>query len=51
MRFLVVEDAHDLANALVRVTVGTPRRKIAHHGEAPLIQTVIGRGGRLREVL
>jgi len=33
----------------VRVTVGTLRRKITGDGEAPLIETVIGRGYRLRE--
>ena len=31
----------------VRVTVGTLRRKIAIEGEAPLIETVIGKGYRL----
>jgi DNA-binding response OmpR family regulator len=34
----------------VRVTVGTLRRKISRDGEPPLIETVIGRGYRLREV-
>ncbi|HLU54743.1 MAG TPA: response regulator transcription factor [Pseudonocardia sp.] len=33
----------------VRVTVGTLRRKITGDGEEPLIETVIGRGYRLRE--
>ncbi len=34
----------------VRVTVGTLRRKLSLDGEAPLIETVIGRGYRLRDV-
>jgi DNA-binding response OmpR family regulator len=34
----------------VRVTVGTLRRKLTADGEAPLIETVIGRGYRLRDV-
>jgi DNA-binding response OmpR family regulator len=33
----------------VRVTVGTLRRKLTTDGETPLIETVIGRGYRLRE--
>ncbi|MBI2704304.1 MAG: response regulator transcription factor [Actinobacteria bacterium] len=33
----------------VRVTVGTLRRKLVAEGEPPLIDTVIGRGYRLRE--
>jgi len=33
----------------VRVTVGTLRRKLTGDGEPPLIETVIGRGYRLRE--
>jgi DNA-binding response OmpR family regulator len=33
----------------VRVTVGTLRRKLAVDGEEPLLETVIGRGYRLRE--
>ena len=32
----------------VRVTVGTLRRKLGDDGEEPLIETVIGRGYRLR---
>ena len=32
----------------VRVTVGTLRRKLAHDGEEPILETVIGRGYRLR---
>ena len=32
----------------VRVTVGTLRRKLTRDGEEPLIETVIGRGYRLR---
>ena len=32
----------------VRVTVGTLRRKLSSAGEGPLIETVIGRGYRLR---
>jgi DNA-binding response OmpR family regulator len=34
----------------VRVTVGTLRRKVTVEGEEPLIETVIGRGYRLRDV-
>jgi len=34
----------------VRVTVGTLRRKLSIDAEAPLIETVIGRGYRLRDV-
>ena len=33
----------------VRVTVGTLRRKLTVDGEAPLLETAIGRGYRLRE--
>jgi DNA-binding response OmpR family regulator len=33
----------------VRVTVGTLRRKLSQDGEEPVIDTVIGRGYRLRE--
>jgi DNA-binding response OmpR family regulator len=33
----------------VRVTVGTLRRKLTQDGEQPVIETVIGRGYRLRE--
>jgi DNA-binding response OmpR family regulator len=33
----------------VRVTVGTLRRKLTVGDEAPLLETVIGRGYRLRE--
>ncbi len=33
----------------VRVTVGTLRRKLTAHGEPPLIETVIGKGYRLKE--
>jgi DNA-binding response OmpR family regulator len=33
----------------VRVTVGTLRRKLTSDGEQPLLETVIGRGYRLRE--
>jgi len=33
----------------VRVTVGTLRRKLSQDGEPPVIETVIGRGYRLRE--
>jgi DNA-binding response OmpR family regulator len=33
----------------VRVTVGTLRRKLTVDGEAQLLETVIGRGYRLRE--
>jgi DNA-binding response OmpR family regulator len=33
----------------VRVTVGTLRRKLTVDGEEPLLETVIGRGYRLRE--
>jgi DNA-binding response OmpR family regulator len=33
----------------VRVTVGTLRRKLTVEGEEPLLETVIGRGYRLRE--
>lgn len=33
----------------VRVTVGTLRRKLVAHGEDQIIETVIGRGYRLRE--
>lgn len=33
----------------VRVTVGTLRRKLSADGEAPLLETVIGRGYRLRD--
>ncbi|WP_433555229.1 response regulator transcription factor [Pseudonocardia xinjiangensis] len=33
----------------VRVTVGTLRRKLTRDGEQPVIETVIGRGYRLRE--
>ncbi len=32
----------------VLVTVGTLRRKLTHDGEEPLLETVIGRGYRLR---
>ena len=32
----------------VRVTVGTLRRKLTADGEEPLLETVIGRGYRLR---
>jgi DNA-binding response OmpR family regulator len=32
----------------VRVTVGTLRRKLTIDGEEPLLETVIGRGYRLR---
>ncbi|MBQ1047321.1 response regulator transcription factor [Micromonospora sp. C51] len=35
----------------VRVTVGTLRRKLSGGGDAPAIETVVGRGYRLREVL
>jgi DNA-binding response OmpR family regulator len=35
----------------VRVTVGTLRRKLIAEGEPPLIETVIGRGYRLRDTL
>jgi DNA-binding response OmpR family regulator len=35
----------------VRVTVGTLRRKLTGEDEQPLIETVIGRGYRLREAL
>ena len=34
----------------VRVTVGTLRRKLTLDGEDALLETVIGRGYRLREV-
>ncbi|MGL5929904.1 MAG: response regulator transcription factor [Dermatophilaceae bacterium] len=34
----------------VRVTVGTLRRKLSVDGEEPLLETVIGRGYRLREL-
>ncbi len=34
----------------VRVTVGTLRRKLVAEGEQPLIETIIGRGYRLREL-
>jgi DNA-binding response OmpR family regulator len=34
----------------VRVTVGTLRRKLTVEGEPPLLETVIGRGYRLRDV-
>jgi DNA-binding response OmpR family regulator len=34
----------------VRVTVGTLRRKLTLDGEEPLLETMIGRGYRLREV-
>jgi len=33
----------------VRVTVGTLRRKLAVDGEAQLIETVVGRGYRLKD--
>ncbi|HEY7486735.1 MAG TPA: response regulator transcription factor [Streptosporangiaceae bacterium] len=33
----------------VRVTVGTLRRKLSEDGEEPLIETLVGRGYRLRE--
>ena len=33
----------------VRVTVGTLRRKLTGEGEQPPIETVIGRGYRLKE--
>jgi DNA-binding response OmpR family regulator len=33
----------------VRVTVGTLRRKLSDHDETPLIETVVGRGYRLRD--
>ena len=33
----------------VRVTVGTLRRKLSVSGTSPLLETVIGRGYRLRE--
>ena len=33
----------------VRVTVGTLRRKLAVGGEPPLLETLIGRGYRLRD--
>jgi len=32
----------------VRVTVGTLRRTLAREGEEPILETVIGRGYRLR---
>jgi DNA-binding response OmpR family regulator len=32
----------------VRVTVGTLRRKLTQDGEEPVLETVIGRGYRLR---
>ncbi|MCZ7422745.1 MULTISPECIES: response regulator transcription factor [unclassified Micromonospora] len=35
----------------VRVTVGTLRRKLTGGGDEPAIETVVGRGYRLREVL
>jgi len=35
----------------VRVTVGTLRRKLTVDGEEPLLETVIGRGYRLREAV
>jgi DNA-binding response OmpR family regulator len=34
----------------VRVTVGTLRRKLTLDGEEPVLETVIGRGYRLREL-
>ena len=34
----------------VRVTVGTLRRKLTNDGEVPVLETVIGRGYRLREL-
>ena len=34
----------------VRVTVGTLRRKLTLDGEAPLLETVVGQGYRLREL-
>jgi DNA-binding response OmpR family regulator len=33
----------------VRVTVGTLRRKLGAASDGPLIETVVGRGYRLRE--
>jgi DNA-binding response OmpR family regulator len=33
----------------VRVTIGTLRRKLSEGGEDPLIDTVVGRGYRLRQ--
>ena len=33
----------------VRVTIGTLRRKLTEDGEDPLIDTVVGRGYRLRQ--
>ncbi len=45
-----VWDEHtDPFTQTVRVTVGTLRRKLSQDGEAPVIETVIGRGYRLRE--
>jgi DNA-binding response OmpR family regulator len=42
------ENADPLTQS-VRVTVGTLRRKLTVDGEEPLLETVIGRGYRLRE--
>ncbi|MQA88020.1 MAG: response regulator [Streptosporangiales bacterium] len=42
------ENADPFTNT-VRVTVGTLRRKLSRDGEPPLIETVVGRGYRLRE--
>ncbi|OLT16095.1 DNA-binding response regulator [Pseudonocardia sp. CNS-139] len=45
-----VWDEHtDPFTQTVRVTVGTLRRKLSRDGEPPVIETVIGRGYRLRE--
>jgi DNA-binding response OmpR family regulator len=45
-----VWDEHaDPFTETVRVTVGTLRRKLTADGEEPLLETVIGRGYRLRE--
>jgi DNA-binding response OmpR family regulator len=45
----VWDENADPFSQTVRVTVGTLRRKLSVAGEEPLLETVIGRGYRLRE--
>jgi DNA-binding response OmpR family regulator len=46
----VWDENADPFSQTVRVTVGTLRRKLSVDGEPPLLETVIGRGYRLREL-
>jgi two-component system response regulator VanR len=47
----VWDENADPLTQTVRVTVGTLRRKLTVGDEAPLIETVVGRGYRLRDVV